>query len=136
MLAAAPAAMVLAGAGIAGAVQAAAPERHPAIMGQPSPDADLIAHCAQLDALERAYLATDFEDDGADVERQAIAEAQFPFVDAICAHPPRTLPGFVAVARSLALWDAEAAKDYGEGYDTNERLLSALLRGLTGRAAA
>ncbi len=119
LLYAAPAVMVLAGAGIGGAVQAA----------PPCADAELIAHCAMLDALERTYLETDFEDDAADPKREAIAQAQHPIVDAICAQPPQTLPGFLALARSLALWDREAINDPGPGGCTNERLLAALLQG-------
>ncbi len=106
-----------------------------------NPDIALIAHCAQLDALERAYLATDFAaDDGtpagdaAEAERERIAAAQEPIVDAICASPPCTLAGAAAVARSLALWDAELLKKGGEGHCTDDRLLAALVRGLTGRA--
>ncbi len=118
LLSATPAVMALASAGIGRAGEAAAP----------SPDADLIALCAQLDNLERAYLASDFEDDAADPKRKAIAAAQAPFVDAICVQPPQTLPGFLALARSLALWSPDAVTDPGSGGYTDDRLLSALLR--------
>lgn len=106
------------------------------------PDAELIALCAQLDALERAYLATDFAadddtpaGDAAEAERERIAAAQEPIVDAICASPPLTPAGAVAVAHSLALWDAELLKKGGRGHCTDDRLLAALVRGLTGSAS-
>ena len=128
----APAALVLSGAAAAAPAPAA-----------PNPDADLIALCAQLDALERAYLATDFAADdhtpagnAAEAERERIAAAQEPIVDAICASPPRTLAGAAALAHSLALWDAELFKKGGEGHCTDDRLIVALVRGLTGRAWA
>ncbi len=133
LLATAPAAMVLAGAGIAGSVQAAAP----------GPDAELIALCAQLDALEHEFLATDFgampntpEGDHAEAEQERIADAQAPIVDAICARPPQTPAGAVVVAHSLALCDAELFRMGGPDGYANDRLIAALVRGLTGRAAA
>jgi hypothetical protein len=128
-------------AAVAGALAAGAGA--PARAAPASPDADLITFCAQLDALEREYLATDFAadygtpaDDAAEAERERIAGAQDPVVDAICASPPCTPAGAVAVARSLALWDAELLKKGGEGHCTDDRLLAALVRGLTGSAAA
>ncbi len=107
------------------------------------PDAALIALCAQLDALEREYLATDFgamphtpADDHAEAERDRIADAQAPVVNAICAQPPQTTAGAVAVARSLALWDGDLFRQGGPDGDINQRLVAALVRGLTGRAGA
>lgn len=115
----------------------------PAEATPPSPDAELIALCAQLDALEREYLATDFAanygtpaDDAAEAERERIAGAQEPIVDAICATPPCTPAGAVAIARSLALWDADLLQKGGKGHCTDDRLLATLVRGLTGSAAA
>jgi len=133
LLSAAPAAMVLAGVGIGGAVQAAAP----------GPDAELIAHCARLDALEREFLATDFgampntpEGDHAEAEQARIADAQAPIVDAICAWSPQSPAGAVAVAHSLALCDADLSRRGGPDGYPNDRLIAALVRGLIGRAAA
>ncbi len=130
LLATAPAALALSGAA------AAAPA--PA-----NPDAELIALCAQLDALEYEFLATNFsampntlEGDHAEAEQDRIADAQAPIVDAICARPPQTPAGAVAVAHSLALWDAELFREGGPGRYTNERLVLTLVRGLTGRAGA
>ncbi len=109
----------------------------------PHLDAELIALCARLDALEREFLATDFgampntpAGDHAEAEQDRIADAQAPIVDAICARPPQTPAGAVAVAHSLALWDAELFRDAGPGGFTNKRLVGALVRGLTGRAGA
>ncbi len=108
-----------------------------------NPDAELIALCAQLDALEREFLATDFAakpytaaDDHAEAERDRIADAQAPIVDAICAKPPQTVAGAVAVAHSLALWDGDLFRQGGPDGCTNERLVAVLVGGLTGRAAA
>ena len=124
------------------------PGQHPADAHGPRipdapDDADLIALCAQLDALEREYLATNFnlmpgtpEDDAAEAERARIAEAQQPLVDAICARPPQTVAGAVAVAHSLALWDGDLFRQGGPDGYTNERLVAVLVRGLTGRAGA
>ncbi len=112
----------------------------PAIPDAPD-DADLIALCAQLDALEHEFAATDFSakpdtpaDNHAEAERARITDAQAPIVDAICARPPQTAAGAVAVAHSLALWDAELFRNGGPDGDTNERLVAVLVRGLTGRA--
>jgi len=128
----APAALALSSTA-AGAVQAAAP----------SPDADLIALCAQLDALEREFLATDFgampntpAGDHAEAEQDRISDVQAPIVDAICARPPQTPAGAVAVAHSLALWDAELFREGGPDRSTDKRLVAVLVRGLMGRAAA
>ncbi len=133
LLSAAPAAMVLAGTGIGGVVQAAAP----------GPDAELIAHCAQLDALEHEFLATDFgalpntpAGDHAEAEQDRISAAQCPIVNAICARLPVTHEGVVGVARSLALCDADLFRRGGPDGYPNDRLIAALVRGLIGRAAA
>ncbi len=133
LLASVPAALVLAGAGAGAAVQAAAC----------NPDAALIAHCAAFDALERAYLATDFghddgtpEDEATEAERERLASAQEPIVDAICTLPPRTLAGFRAVASSLALWDTELMRQHPTRNCTDDRLLRALVGGLIGQAPA
>jgi len=124
------------------------PGQHPAdahgarIPDEPD-DADLIALCAQLDALEREFLATDFgampntpADDHAEAEQARIADAQAPIVDAICARPPQTAGGAVAVAHSLALWDGDLFRQGGPDGYTNERLVAVLVRSLTGRAGA
>ena len=108
-----------------------------------SPDAELVAHCAMLDALEREFLATDFgalpntpEGDHAEAEQDRISAAQRPIVDAICARPPVTHDGAVSVARSLALLDAELFRDGGPDGYANDRMIAALVRVLTARAAA
>ncbi len=111
----------------------------PAIPDEPD-DAELIALCAQLDALEREYLATDFSamphtptDDHAEAERARIEDAQAPIVDAICAQTPQTTAGAVAVAHSLALWDGDLFRNGGPDGGINERLVALLVRSLTGR---
>ncbi len=108
-----------------------------------NPDADLIALCAKLDALEREFLATDFSArphtpaaDHAEAEQARIEDAQAPIVDAICARPPQTIAGAVAVANSLALWDGELFRNGGPDGCINERLIAVLIRSLTGREGA
>ncbi len=108
-----------------------------------NPDAELIALCVQLDALEHEFAVTDFSakpdtpaDDHAEAERDRIADAQGPIVDAICVRPPQTTAGTVAVAHSLALWDGDLFRNGGPDGGTNERLVAALVRGLIGRAGA
>ena len=107
------------------------------------PDAELIALCAKFDALEREFIATDGSAksytaaaDHAEAEQARIADAQAPIVDAICSRPPQTTAGAVAVANSLALWDAELFRNGGPDGDINERLVAVLVRGLTGRVMA
>ncbi len=130
LAAAGPAALVLGGAAAAA----------PAVS---SPDAELIALCAQLDALEHEFLATDFDaipntpaGDHAEAEQDRIADAQAPIVNAICARLPVTHEGVVSVARSLALADADLFRRGGPDGYPNDRLIAALVRGLIGRAAA
>lgn len=129
LLAAAPATLALSGAAFASAA--------------PNPDAELIGLCAQLDTLEQEFLATDFgalpntpEGAHAEAEQDRLLAAQEPIVDAICNLPCTTHEGAIAVARSLALWDAEFFKRGGPDDYTNNRLIVALVRGLIGRAAA
>jgi len=124
------------------------PGQHPADAHGPKipdapDDAELIALCAQLDALEREFIATDGSAkpytaaaDHAEAEQARITDAQAPIVDAICAKPPQTVAGAVAVAHSLALWDGELFRNGGPDGDTNDRLVAALVGGLTGRAGA
>ncbi len=83
----------------------------------PSPDAKLLAACAEFDTLERAYLATYVpgvddgpEWDAAEAERDRLADAQEPLAGRICELRAVTRKGQVARARSLALWDAEMMK--------------------------
>ena len=46
-------------------------------------------------------------------------------------HRPTTLPGFTALARTLALWDGEIAKPNKAYCFINERLAALLLRSMT-----
>ena len=104
----------------------------------PSPDAELLETCAEFDAWEWQYLATDFEAVGddtpkgraAEAEQARFAEAQHPLVDRMCELRAITREGQAARARSLALWDAELMKP-GKVY-TNDRLTAAIVRDLIG----
>ena len=127
----APVGLALAAAGSAGAA--------PAL----SPDAELIAHCAAFDALERridalfdaASSGLSFE--AADAASCVIEVDQRRLLDRICALPPATSEGCKAVARSLALLAPDYADPthYAAG-TMDERLAATLLRGMMGRADA
>jgi hypothetical protein len=107
-----------------------------------SADAELIALCADFDALERKIDAlfegvSALEFDAADAAACVIEVDQRRVLDRICALTPSTDEGCKAVARALAL----LAPDYGlpSVYVTatmDERLANLLARGMMGRAAA
>jgi len=128
LLAAAPAALALSGA-------AAAPAAH-------NPDAELVALCADFDALERRIDAlfegvSALEFEAADAAACVIEVDQRQVLDRICALTPVTYEGCKAVARSLAL----LSPDYGlpnvyVAACMDERLANTLARGMMERAAA
>lgn len=104
----------------------------------PHPDAELIRLCAEFDALQRAWLDVLHANPGAECGslEEAVIEAaedlardaQAPLLDRILSLRAATLEGAHAIARSLALWDAELLKD-GTG-DTGQLLTTALARSL------
>ncbi len=102
----------------------------------PSPDAELIAVCAEFDAWQRRFLATDFEalgDDtpaglAASAEQRCCIDAQDALLDRMSELRAVTWEGQAARARSLALWDAELMKP--DPHDTNQRLTAAIVRDL------
>ncbi|GBQ23598.1 hypothetical protein [Acidiphilium acidophilum] len=97
-------------------------------------DAELIALCAKFDANERRYLSyysggeNEITDDD---ERDAVAfpiqDQQHALAEQITAHRITTLAGFVAVARSLGLWDSQIGEPDEHGC-INEQLVSMLVR--------
>ena len=105
-------------------------------------DAELIALCADFDALERridalfeGVSALDF--DAADAAACVIEVDQRRVLDRICALTPVTDNGCRALARSLTL----LAPDYGlpniyVAATMDERLANLLARGMMGRAGA
>lgn len=106
-----------------------------------SPDAELIENCAAYDALERQFLATDFDHPaGSTAEAAAIAErerftaAQEPHLDAICASRPTTLAGYQALANTLVSVDFKLLQQNAARGCLFDRMLLALLGGLTGQA--
>ena len=112
--------------------------REATIVRLASPDAELLAACAALDELERAYCATDFgcepespADLAADAERERLSDAQGPFVDRICELRALTREGQAARARSLVFWKPCLIKDNSGGC-TDDRLIYAVLRDLIG----
>ncbi len=124
----APAALVLASAGIGTAVAVRASQ----------PDAELVALCAAFDALEHklqaAYVGveTAADSDRADAVAERVADEQAPILDAITACRPSTLAGFKALAGSLALWDTELLKSDPMQGCTDERLMLTLVRSMVG----
>ncbi len=106
-----------------------------------SPDAELIALCAEMDAMQRRIDAMfdstissmSFEE--ADAASAVIEVDQLPILDRICAMTPVTMAGCQALARSLALVTS-GHPEPGPDATTDRRLTFALLRGLTGSAAA
>ena len=109
------------------------------VVRPPSPDAELLAVCAEFDALERAYLATftgfkagSPEEEAAEAEQERLRAVQEPLVDRICELRAVTREGQVARARSLALWDAELMKSQN---DTGGWLTAAIVRDLIAGSA-
>ena len=102
----------------------------------PPPDAELRAVCAEFDAWQQRYLATDFEVAGDDTpkgqataaEQRRCFDAQDPLVDRMCELRAVTREGHAARAQSLALWDAELMKP--DPHDTGELLRAAIVRDL------
>jgi len=106
------------------------------------PDAALIAVCAEFDVIERhinSHYAGGSRKIEDDEERDAVIaplqEAQRPLLDRIIALRATTLDGFMARARTLALWDPDAMRQIGPGHYLEDRILAALLRDMTGAPA-
>jgi hypothetical protein len=102
------------------------------------PDAELIAACAEFDALERQRAGV-FHGPDAIADETAritlfafIQEMQEPILDRVYSLRATTLEGYFARARTVLLEDLELhpAEMVASG-STNERLLGALLRDLT-----
>jgi arginase family enzyme len=101
------------------------------------PDAELIAACAEFDALE-SQRAGVLHGPDAIVDEAArnklfafIQEMQKPTLDRVCSLRATTLEGYFARARTVLLEDLELhPAEMVESGSTNERLLGALLRDL------
>lgn len=110
----------------------------------PSPDAELIALCAEFDVLERHRqqacntAVTMEEDAAADLVWTEVRRQQAPMLNRMCTLPCTTLAGLGALAASLVLWDSgemDVQEDDVQGLTIN-RLTTAMLRAaLAGRAA-
>lgn len=119
----APSRRSLLAAGPLAAIAAAMPS---ITLGQVQGEQELIALCAEFDALERKSIES-----GCDVagEQAALAER-------IIATPPQTLEGFRALARSIVLWAPDMLDNSaGELGGLHGDLNSAMLRALTGGVA-
>lgn len=106
-----------------------------------NPDAELIALCAEFDALEwridalfEGVSALAFE--AADAAACVVEVDQRRLLDRICVVVPATDAGCLAVARSLALLSPDYADVPSPQPTMDERLASVLLRGMIGRADA
>lgn len=107
-----------------------------------SPDAELIALCASLDALQRRLDAlfpsdwpsmTDVELGAAEDAAYGIDGKQRALLAQVCALTPATPGGYAALARSVALLRPDLLRA-GPSEDPDVRLLAVLVRGLAGRA--
>jgi len=105
------------------------------------PDAALIAVCAEFDAIER-HIVSHYaggsrkieDDEERDVAIAPFQEAQAPLLERIIALRATTPDGFMARARTLALWDLDAMRQIGPGHYLEDRMLAALLRDMVGEA--
>lgn len=107
-----------------------------------SPDANLIALCAGLDALQRRLDAlfltnwrgmTDPELEAADAKAYGIDGEQRVLLDQVCGLTPATPSGWAALARSMVLLRPDLL-GAGPNTDPDVRLAAVLVRGLAGRA--
>ena len=106
----------------------------PPVAAQAGPDAELIRLIAEFAALEHRFLAA-HDDISDDDERDAfigpIIEAQKPLLDRILTLRATTLPGFLARAKLLGLYEPEWTKEeniLSDGGSHNERMAGALIR--------
>ena len=118
----------------------------PARAADYNPDAELIALCAEFDALERQFLATDFAalpntpaGEAAEQEQARLADGQRTIAGRISSTPFSTMQGAVALASTLAFFTGDMDGTLwtdDDGY-IDQRLHIALMRGLIRvRAAA
>jgi hypothetical protein len=107
--------------------------------GGASPDAELIALCAEIDALEDKIDsftikgATIEEEEAQDKLAQPFADEQEPLIVQLCDMPATTIEGIRARARTLVKWAPDWRNKRG-GYDA--AMISALLSDLIGEARA
>ena len=96
-------------------------------------DAELLVACAAFDALEHEAMALGagrgriMDDEERRTALAGIVARQAPWLERICAIRAGGPAGWLARARSLALWNREMLVDYEQGY-TDQRLLAALFR--------
>ncbi len=98
------------------------------------PDAELLAVCAEFDAVEHRRNAMFDDDTLTDGANAAIREEQAPLVDRLCDLQAVTIQGMRARARSLVLYDDEVLER--RTVYTNGRIVAAVLRDLIGEAGA
>jgi hypothetical protein len=102
-----------------------------------TPDAELIALCAEIDRLEDKIDsftikgATLKEEEAQDLLAQPFADEQEPLIFQLCDMPATTIEGIRARARTLVKW-APDWENKSSGYDS--AMISALLRDLIGEA--
>ena len=104
------------------------------VAAAPNPDAELLAVCAEFDALEHRRNAAFDDDNLTDEAHDALREEQAPLVDQMCALQAVTPEGMRARARSLVLYDPEVVER--RIVYTDDRLVAAVLRDLIGEIGA
>ena len=104
------------------------------VAASPDPDVELLAVCAEFDAVEHRRNAMFDNDTLTDEANAAIREEQAPLVDRMCELQAVTPEGMRARARSLMLYDD--AVMVRRAIYTNDRLVAAVLRDLIGEAGA
>lgn len=96
---------------------------------QPSadPDATILNASAELDKLEREYIAVNAASED-DERLSEISDAQTPWVELLTETGAKTIAGIQAKARSLALWEPSLVK--ATAGDTGRLLTSSILADL------
>ena len=105
-----------------------------------NPDAELLALCAEYEALECKIVAANVgcilaNEDHIYAELSKPRDRQEAIIEAIVAAPPATPAGFAAVVDLLVIWNPQLM-EANPALDTIERLTQTLCRGILGRAAA
>lgn len=104
-----------------------------------SPDAKLLALCAEYEALDRKSIAAlakdDSEQERADAITNAIYDEQSVIVAAITACRPTTPAAFAALAKVAAMANPILIDDPLAHGDDGEKVLRVLLCGILGRTA-
>ena len=94
-----------------------------------NPDAALIAECAEVDAIERRYIA-DLDGPGIDEETRALLHSRHPSYNRIASLPILTMEGARRLAATIVLENPDLAVVPEENADVSVRLVGHLLTAL------